>query len=292
LFGFQQPETRGERIFGYAFEAFVLICTLKYAWGWSLHVQALGDVVLPLGIANYIDVSVLFGSPLAYVVAGVLTLGVALGALRRWRYGYLVALFLLHVLFAARYSQGEIPHSSNVLAMTLMGFALASVAFDREMIRRRFSLGFAYFFVGLGYTLAAYCKLIGTGITWPDGRHLIMWTHEKAVDVYAAYGTTEMNVVKQLVLDHYEIATAFLVIGLVTELFAFLMWWPRFRILIGLGVLGLHAGIYFTMSIVFSITTIELILLTIPAVYILNRVLGTRNAQGWSNAPLASPLAS
>jgi hypothetical protein len=281
LFGFDRPETRGYVAFFAFFELFVVAFTARYAWAWSLVVQSYGDVVLPLGMANYVDVSVFFGSPLAFAAAGVLTLGLLLGWTRRWRYGYLVAMVVFHVLFAARYSQGEIPHSSNVIGMTLLGLGLAVAAFDDEHLRRRFTMGFAYFSVGLGYTLAAFCKLVARGLTWPDGRHLWMWVYEKSVDTMAQTGTFEFNVVQQLVLDYYPLATLFLTVGLVSELLAWTMWWPRFRTLALLAVLGLHAGIYLTMEIVFLVTTGELVLLAVPWACLLDRlVLHVKPSEG------------
>ncbi len=273
LFGFEHPVTRGEKYFFYAFELFVAVCTLKYAWGWATYVQDLSDVVLPLGVAHYVDVSVLFGSGWAYGAAGLLTLFVGLGATRTWRYGYLAALLLLHLLFAARYSQGEIPHSSNVLGITLLGLGLGLAAFDAERFRRRFTLGFTYFSIGLGYTTAAVCKLIGTGPTWIDGRHLQLWIYEKSIDVFAATGSFDFTVVQSVALEYTWTATLFLVIGLVTESLAFTMWWPRFRIPAVLAVLGLHAGIYTAMRIVFAITTLELILLALPWACLAERLL-------------------
>lgn len=274
LFGFDTPETQGERYFAYVFEGFVAVCTLKYAWGWAVYVQKLSDVVLPLGVAQYVDISLLFGM-WGYGAAALLTVCVLLGFSRSWRYGYVAALLLLHLLFAARYSQGEIPHSSNVLGMTLMGFGLGLAAFDLERLRRRFAIGFAYFFVGFGYSISFFCKMIGTGPHWVDGRHLQLWMHEKSVDMFARTGTFDFTLVQSLALDHYWIATAFLTIGAVTELLAFSMWWPRFRIPAVLGVLGLHAGIYASMRIVFTITTLELILLALPWACIASRLLSS-----------------
>jgi hypothetical protein len=278
LFGFEQPATTAERYFFAVFEGFVAVFTLKYAWTWAIYVQQVSDVVLPLGIANYVDVSVLFQSWTAYGVAGLLSLAVLLGWTRTWRYGYVVALLLLHLLFTARYSQGEIPHSSNVLGMTLLGLGLGLAAFDRERFRRRFTLGFAYFSIGIGYTSAAVCKLIGTGPHWVDGHHLQIWVYEKSVDVFAATGTFDFTFAQSLVLEYYWVATLFLVVGFVSESLAFLMWWPRFRIPVVLAVLGLHAGIYATMQIVFSVTTVELILLALPWACIAERIVARAGA--------------
>ncbi len=48
------------------------------------------------------------------------------------------------------------------------------MGFRSEESRRRFNFGFLCFFVELKYTFGAVFKLIGTGITWPDVRHLLV----------------------------------------------------------------------------------------------------------------------
>lgn len=264
LFGFERAETQGEVIFTRLFELFVAVFSIKLAWTWSLMINGLSDIVLPLGIAHYVDVSILFDNGLAFVNAALISVFVILGFSRIWRYAYLAGFLLLHLQFAARYTLGEIPHSSNVLGFTLLAFALGIVLFDAERFRRRFAMGLTYFSIGLGYTSAAFCKLIATGITWPDGRHLWMWINEKSIDTLAETGALQLNGLQELALDHWWIATAFLTVGMVSEFFAFTMWWRRFRTLALLAVLGLHAGIYLTMDIVFGITTAELILLALP----------------------------
>jgi hypothetical protein len=292
LFGFERSETQGERYFAYVFEGFVVVATLRYAWEWASYVQKLSDIVLPLGIAHYVDVSLFFG-PWAYGAAALLTVCLLLSVGRYWRYGYVAALLLLHLLFAARYSQGEIPHSSNVLGMTLLGFGLGLASFDVERLRRRFAIGFAYFFIGLGYSISFFCKMIGTGPHWVDGHHLQLWIYEKSVDMFARTGTFDFTFAQSLALDHYWVATAFLAIGAVTELLAFSMWWPRFRIPAVLAVLGLHGGIYLTMRIIFDVTTIELILLALPWACIVQRTLapftGTDNENTCLLPHLRSP---
>lgn len=264
LFDFDRAETAGEVVFGRLFELFVAYFTVRLAWEWGQYITRISDVVLPLGIANYVDVSFMFGNALPLGVAGLITALVAAGFFRLTRYAYLAAFLLLHLQFATRFSLGEIPHSSNVLGMTLLGLSLALVCFDGERIRRRFMLGFTYFFVGLGYTIAAFCKLIGTGITWPDGRHLWMWIYEKDVDTLAKTGGLDHNGLQELALSGHEVATAFLVVSLVSELLAVLMWWKPFRTPMVLAVIGLHIGIYYVMNITFQITFLELILLALP----------------------------
>lgn len=264
LFDFEREETTGEIVFFKIFELFVAGGTLFLAWTWGQYILRISDVVLPLGIAQYIDVSFLFEHSLSLVNAAVISVLVVLGFFRVTRYAYLGAFLLLHLQYAARYSLGEIPHSANMLGMTLLGVALAMVLFQTALHRRRFTMGFTYFFVGLGYTLAAVSKLVGTGITWPDGRHLWMWINEKSVDVLSKTGTMDMNWLQELALSDYTVATVFLAFGLLTELFAFLMWWRPLRTPVVLAVIGLHIGIDIVMRIFFYLAVIELALLALP----------------------------
>jgi len=264
LFEFDREETDGEIIFFRLFELFVVYFTIRLAWEWGQYIPRISDVVVPPGIANYIDVSFMFESPLPLVNAGLITALAVVGFLRLNRYAYFAAFLLLHLQFATRFTLGKIPHSSNVLGMTLLALALAMIFFDGGRYRRRFTMGFTYFFVGLGYTSAAFCKLIGTGITWPDGHHLWMWIHEKDIDTLAKTGVLQHNWLQELVLSDYWIATAMLTVSLLTELLAVLMWWKRFRTPMVLAVIGLHIGIYYVMNITFQITFLELILLALP----------------------------
>lgn len=278
LFDFDRTETSGEVVFGRLFELFVAYFTVRLAWEWGQYITRISDVVLPLGIANYIDVSFMFGNALPLVNAVLITALAVIGFVRLTRYAYLAAFLLLHLQFATRFSLGEIPHSSNVLGMTLLGLALAVVLFDAERLRRRFTLGFTYFFVGLGYTSAAFCKLIGTGLTWPDGRHLWMWIYEKDVDAFAKTGLLEHNGLQALALSDHTVATVMLAGSLLAELLAISMWWKRFRAPMVLAVIGLHVGIYFVMGIMFKITLLELILLALPWAVWIDRLLPDRAA--------------
>lgn len=275
LFDFDREETAGEVIFFRLFELFVGYFTIRLAWDWGHYITRISDVVLPLGIANYIDVSFMFGNSLPLVNAGLIAALVVVGFFRWSRYAYLGAFLLLHVQFATRFTLGEIPHSSNVLGMTLLGLALALVFFDDGRFRRRFTMGFTYFFLGLGYTLAAFCKLIGTGITWPDGRHLWMWINEKTIDATAKTGVIEYNWLQELALSDYWVATAMLAGSLIAELCAVLMWWKQFRTPMVLVVIGLHLGIFYIMNIMFMITLLELILLALPWAVWIERMLPT-----------------
>lgn len=264
LFGFERDETPGERIFFKLFELFVVLGTVYLAWTWGRYILRISDVVLPLGIAQYIDVSVFFGNALPLVNAALITVLLAAGFFRVTRGAYLLAFLLLHFQYAARYSLGEIPHSANLLGMTLLGLALAALFFRRPVQVRRFTLGFTYFFAGLGYTLAGISKLVGTGVSWADGRHLWMWIYEKGVDALSKTGVADFNLLQELALADHTVATAFLAFGMLTELGAWLMWWRRFRTPVILAVLGLHLGIFWVMNIMFYLAFYELVLLGLP----------------------------
>ena len=273
LFEFDREPTAGEIIFFKAFELFVAYATLKLAWEWGFYTLRISDVVLPLGIARYVDVSFMFDGVLPLVNAGLITACVAAGFFRLWRFSYLIGFLLLHLQYAARFTLGEIPHSTNLVGMTLLGFGLAMMVFRDALHRRRFALGFTYFFLGLGYTLAAFSKFVGTGITWVDGRHLWLWVGEKSVDLFAKTGVWHLNPLQEIVMGSMSMATLFLMIGMVSETFAFLVWWRTPRIVVGLGLAGLHIGIYLIMNIMFGLALIEILLLCLPWPWVLDQIL-------------------
>lgn len=264
LFGFERRATPGERLYLRLFELFVTGAIVYVAWHWGSYIRRISDVVLPLGLAHYIDVSFLFDEVFPLVNAGLITLALLLGFFRVTRWGYLVAFVLLLLQYAARYSLGEIPHSANVVGMGLLALALAPLVFRDEVHRGRFAYGFTVFYVGLGYTLAAASKLVATGPTWVGGQHLWIWLHEKGIDTFSKTGEYGFNALQQLALDHWWIATLFLTIGLLSELGAFLIWWRPLRPFAGLAIAGLHIGIFLTMGILFRSALVLVLLVSLP----------------------------
>lgn len=265
LFDFKSPETTGERIYFRVIELFLVFYALLFCWNWGLYIQQnVSSVLLPLGIAKHVDISFMFDHHLALVNAGLVTVLCGVGVFRLWRPAYFVALLLFHLQYVSRYCLGEISHGSNLVGMGILGLGLAHLYFRTERYRRRFTLGFLYFFIGLGYTSAAVCKLIGTGITWPDGHHLLMWIAERKVDVMSKFGAFEPTMLQELVLQDYRFGTLFLTFGLLAELSGVLMWWRRYRYAVVLAVLGMHIGIFFTMNIMFHASTYLLVLLGLP----------------------------
>ncbi len=265
LFGDDAPETRGDRVYFRLLELFILVYAAWFCWDWGFYIQQnISSVLLPLGLANYVDVSLFFDHQVALINAGLVTLLGALGFFRLWRPAYLLALISFHFQYVARYSLGEISHGSNLIGMGVLGLGIALLAFRSESMRRRFTFGFLYFFIGLGYTSAAVSKLIGTGLYWPDGRHLLMWIGERKVDTLSKFGAFDPNVLQDLVLTDYRFGTAILLFGLFAEAVSFLMWWKSYRYPIVLLVVGMHIGIYFSMNIFFAASTYLLILLGLP----------------------------
>lgn len=267
LFDFERPETAGERLFFRVFELFIAGSTVYLAWTWALYTLRISDVVLPLGIARWLDVSFMFGHSLPLWCAGSITALVAFGFLRLRRFGrlaYALAFLLLLLQYAARFSLGEIPHSANTIGMAFLGLSLGYGFFGTTTVARRFALGFTYFYLGLGYTLAACSKLVATGPSWVDGRHLWMWINEKAIDSMAKTGVLEFNWLQSLLLEHHLLATMVLTFGLISESCAFLMWWRRFRTPVIMAIFVLHVGIFFSMNILFKLSMYELLLLGLP----------------------------
>ena len=265
LFGFERPETTGDRIHFRVVELVLVVAAAHLCWTWGWYIQRnVSEPLLELGLAQYIDVSFMFSHYLA-VGNAILIVGLlVLGLFRVWRPAYFVALLLFHLQYVSRYILGEISHGSNFVGMGILGLGLAHLWFSEEQSRRRFTFGFLYFFIGLGYTSAGMCKLVGTGITWADGHHLWMWIMERKVDVMAGTGAFEPNLLQELILSNVTVGTLILTFGHLAELSGILAWWRQFRYPVMLLLVGMHFGIVVSMNIVFFWTTALLCLLALP----------------------------
>ncbi|MBX7151659.1 hypothetical protein K1X84_08460 [bacterium] len=260
----KKTETSGDVIFFRIFELFVLYYIVKFAWEWGLYTMRLGDVALPLGLANYIDIRFMYGNILPLANAVLITLFGIIAFFKKFRGTYGMIIILLHIQLVARDSQGEISHSGNMIGMTLMGLALGNLFFSNPSDKRKFVWSFVFFYIGLSYVSAGICKLVGSGWTWAAGQHLWLWMAEKGTDTLSRTGSFEMNALQQLASTHVTIATLILTIGLVTELSGFLLWFSNTRPYITIALIGLHIGIMFTMNIQFHYFIHELILIGFP----------------------------
>lgn len=245
------------------FELFVAAWAIAYAWTWGLYTFKSSVVILELGLANYVPVERLFGTP-SMVIAAIVTIGIATSITRLTRWGYLIAMIALHLQYVVRFSQGEIPHSSNLIGFALLALAVGFAAHKDSIAQVRFSWGFLWFFVGLGYTSAAISKLIGTGVTWIEGQHLVLWIHEKAIDYASMTGTWSPNILQAAILDSVWVGTLSLFIGWFTEAIGVLMWFRRLRPYVILVTIGMHFGITWTMNIVFIAFEMQLFLTGFP----------------------------
>lgn len=266
LFEPKRPVTPGELVFFKLFELFIAVYTIKYAWEWGIYSQLRNsEVVLSLGAANYIDVSFFFDHQFALVVAGLISVGTILAYFRKGsKWVYLVVMFLLHLQYVTRFSQGEIPHSSNLIGMAVFCFAMGAIFFPGKSKMPRFVLGAIIFFTGLGYTSAFVAKMIGTGINWFDGRHLWLWISEKSIDILSRTGEWNPNLIQQIALGSTTMASIILLFGWLTEMIGVTMWWKKLRPYSTTLIIGMHFGITLSMNIRFDAFVMQLILIGYP----------------------------
>jgi len=266
LFETDKNPTKGEALHFKIFELFVVIFVLKYAWQWGPYIQQIGEVVLPLGIAQYVDVSFMFEHNISLINAGLISIFALFGFFRVLpKYSYLITLGLFHLHYVSRFSLGEISHGSNFIGTSLLALALALFFFNDDPVRRqRFTMGFIFFFFGLGYTSAAVSKLIGTGLTWSSGEHLWLWIAERSVDVASSTGSFTPNAIQEWVLEYKFLGTLSLAFGLMAEFFGFLFWFDKTRPYIATALIAMHFGVYFTMNIMFDVYIYELLIIGYP----------------------------
>lgn len=279
IFDLDRVETKGEYLFFRFFELLICYLVLYYAWTWGVYTQQLGEVVLPLGLANYFDIRFMFSNNISIINALIIGIFLILGLLSVNRYSYSIALLLFHFQYVARFSQGEISHGSNMVGMALLAFAVSAVFVRDAEKRHKIVLGMIIFFIGLGYTSAAFCKLIGTGPAWVDGRHLWLWIGERSTDVLSQTGSFEFNLLQEYALQYRWLATLILIFGLFTELAGFTFWFKKARPYIATLLIGMHFGILFSMNISFSKYVYIMILLGYPWPKFIDRLLQRRQLQ-------------
>lgn len=277
LFEPGRNQSPGEVVFFKLFELFVVFYTIKFAWEWGMYTELRNmEVVLPLGLAKYFDVSIFFDNQLAIINASFITLISIMSYLRLgYKWQYMVVMVLFHVQYVARFSQGEIPHSHNLIGMAVFCFAIGAIFFPDKEKMPRFVMGAIIFFIGLGYTSAFFAKLIGTGLTWFDGRHLWLWIGEKSIDILSREGFYEPNFLQSMALQSTLVASIILLIGWLTELIGFTVWFKKIRPFTTMMLIGMHIGITMTMNIRFDAFVMQLILVGFPWYILLDRYIKT-----------------
>ncbi|MDT8274374.1 MAG: hypothetical protein RRA35_14370 [Desulfomonilia bacterium] len=279
LYNADGKETPGEILFFRIFELIMVGWALRFGWEWGLYIPYITDIVLPLGIARFIDISFMFENSLSVLNAVLMTGAAIVGILRMHRLAYPVLIVLFHIQYVSRYSLGEISHGSNVVGLSILALAVGFAAFKTEKEARRFTLGTIVFFLGLGYTTAAASKLIASGPAWVDGAHMWMWIQERTVDVFSKTGDIHLTVLQQWVLEHHVLATAILTFGLLTELAGVLVWLPRFRPVVMTLLFMMHVGIFLSMQISFPANDAILLLLAYPWSKGLDRLITSFNLE-------------
>jgi hypothetical protein len=272
LYGSIENFGEAHKIYLKIFELFVVYEVINLAWEWGLYTLKIADVILPLGIATSIDISFMHGNSLPIINAILISILMVISFFRlgsKWQYA--IAFVLLHFQYVARFSIGEIPHSANLAGMALFSFALGIPFFKEAESRYRFIIGFTIFYIGLGYFSASMSKLIGTGPSWIDGRHLWLWIAEKGTDILSREGEFDYNVVQTLALNYIPAATAMLFVGIATEFIGIFVWFKKLRPYVLLLLIGMHFGVTLSMNIRFDSFMIELLILAVPYPYLHNK---------------------
>lgn len=265
LFPFDRPLTRGEQLHFRIFEGLIAVCSLRLAWQWAQYIQRLERVVKPQGIGHYLDLSFLLGSELAYLLAGALALCLIAGVTRRSAWAYGTAVLIMHVLYVGRHSLGKASHIAHCIGMALIALTLGTALFRGAAAHlQRFVFGFLIFFLGVSYSLAGVCKLVYTGVHWPDGAHLALWIAERGINVQSAVGELDMSFVQRLLKEQRALGTVMLAFGLAAELSACLVWFERFRPWVFSGLILMHLGIGLTMNIHFHYNVYLVVILAYP----------------------------
>ena len=265
LYGGSEELSTAQKIYFKVFEFFVLYNVIYLAWYWGLYTLKISDVVLPLGIATLIDISFMHDNNLPIINAILISILTILAFYRKGgKWIYMVVFILLHFQYVARFSIGEIPHSANLPGMALFSFAVGFIFFKDKVHLYRFIFGFTLFYIGLGYFSASMSKLIGTGPSWIDGRHLWLWIAEKGIDILGREGAFHYNFVQLLALNSIPVATLMLFIGIFTEFIGPLVWFRKTRPYAILALVGMHYGVMLSMNIRFDAFMIELLLVGMP----------------------------
>lgn len=262
IFRFNDTETPGQALHFKILELYMVYHAIWTVWYWGRYTLRISDVVLPLGIAQYIDITFMYGNMLPLYNAALISALLVLAFFRLVpSYSYMIALILMHIQYVARYTLGEISHGAHLTAMTLLIFALGVWFFRDSTQQRKFIFGSAFFYVGISYMAAGVSKLIGTGPWWIDGHHLWIWMSEKSIDILSREGVFAYNWLQELAWISRPIATLILLSGLFIELFGVGLWFQKTRWMSTTLIIGMHIGIMMTMNIRFDASIAQMLVM-------------------------------
>lgn len=264
LFDPSEPESYGQRVQSVVFELVVILRAQYELWTWTDIIPLQPGIPKPLGIGRFVDVSFMIDSFACKANAALAGVFLLLGFFQRFRYGYLLAFLSFHLQYVARFGLGKGQHSTCALGFALLALSLAHVAYSDPALRRKASVGLTVVLFGMAYGLAAFAKLRATGLRWVDGHNLWLWVREKRIDVIAASGRPQMNLLQKLVLKNVPLSTFFLTGGLFLETAAVLLWWRPVRRWIMVGLAAMHLGIAQVMKIHFVPNVMILLSLGLP----------------------------
>jgi hypothetical protein len=264
LFDPREPESYGGRVQALLFELVVVARAQYELWMWTKIIPLQPGIPKPAGIARLVDVSFMIDGVAANANAALTGVFMLLGLAQRLRWGYLLGFCGFHLQYVARFGLGKVQHSTNMLGFALLALAAAHLIYRDPVLRRKAALGYTVLFFSFGYFLAAFAKLRARGVGWADGHHLWLWINEKRIDVIAASGRSQMNVLQKAVLKSLPLATFFLIGGLAAEMASVLMWWRRARRWIMLALAAMHMGIAYVMKIHFVPNVLILLTLGLP----------------------------
>jgi hypothetical protein len=264
LFDPHSVETRGMRAQARVFEFAVVGCVIAAFWEWVPAIARNPAVVAPLGLARYVDISMLLDVRAAALIAAAGTALSFVGVSGKWRGAYLSALVLLHLQHVARYCMGKTSHGAHFAGLALLASGLAAIAFADDSQRRKAALGLTVMLFGAGYTCAGVVKLVASGPGWIDGHHLWLWIEEKRIDAISAHGSAQLNRLQEAVLGSEWLGTMLLSFGLISELCAWLAWWRAPRPWVFTALIAMHVGIQASLGIGFVFNEILLAVLVLP----------------------------
>ena len=242
---------------------------------WAINIRDSYDIERANGLPSMIDMSWI-GQPLPTLVLGVLTgILLVLYALGRWLPGVTGGLFLIHALVGGIFaSPAGDHHATQVVGLILLGqfawllwerFRPPGGTADRGRLDRASGAVFwSQQMICAGYVISAVSKWVNSGGGLIPGAKWVAQLPNIAVQfeknrLQAFYDTLETPVSTTinekaigLLLNTPGIMMVFLALGFYIELLAFLALFNRkASLLMGLGLMGLHAFIFAIMNLPF-----------------------------------------